>query len=82
MHSRSAVRRALAHYVKSDRTLERALRRVQGMPHPKTLVLKRFATAELEELRKLELELRELRAFVPAKTKPKRKAAKRKARRK
>jgi hypothetical protein len=77
-HSRGAVRRALAHYVKTDSTLERALHRVHGVAHPSRLVLKRFAEPELGELRKLERELVALRPFVPKRTRAK--AKKRKAR--
>lgn len=74
--SRAAVRAALAGYYKADRRLERALKRVQGVPHPKPLTLKRFGVPENDELVRLSRELSELRAFVPRKMPAKRRRRK------
>lgn len=83
VRSRRGVRTALAHYHAADRRLERALGRVQGVPHPKRLDLKRFGEHEVTELMRLERELRELRPFVPKKMPPKkRRAPKRRSKRK
>lgn len=75
--TRSAVRAALANYYRADRKLATALRRVHGVPHPKPINMKRFAASELDELKKLEHELRELRPFVPKQLKAKRRKARR-----
>lgn len=70
--SRTAVRKALAGYYKADARLARSLRRVQGVPHPKPITLKRFGASESDELVRLARELSDLRAFVPRKMPAKR----------